>query len=327
MTTKSVKELGAVAADMHKIVVLNPKGGSGKTTIATNLASYFAVEGLRPTLMDMDAQGSSTHWLSKRNKEQPLIHGIAGFERNTGVTRSFATRLPLDTQRLVVDTPAAFEPEKLPDLTRNATAVLVPVLPSDIDIHAAAKCISNLLLIAKIRRDEQRIAVIANRVKKQTLIYKSLMKFLENLQIPVIATLRDSQAYIRSAEIGQGVFEMKPTSVREDLEQWLPLVGWLAQRKALNIEPGTPAITSALTSAPKVATTTLESIVPPPAAAKPSVFAPPKPADVPRLSPEAVMNAVASPSSALTARGSGGSSKSIERSESLLPSLLRRVFG
>lgn len=328
MTTESVNEaVGAAAAGMQKIVVLNPKGGSGKTTIATNLASYFAVEGLRPTLMDMDAQGSSTHWLSKRTKEQALIHGIAGFERNTGLTRSFATRLSLDTQRLVVDTPAAVEPERLPDLTRNATAVLVPVLPSDIDIHAAAKCISNLLLIAKIRRDEQRIAVIANRVKKQTLIYKSLMKFLENLQIPVIATLRDSQVYIRSAEIGQGVFEMKPNSVREDLEQWLPLVGWLAQRKALHIEPGTPAITSALTSAPKVATTTLDSIIPPaPAAAKPSVFAPPKPTDVPRLSPEAVMNAVASPASALTSRA-GGRSKTLERSESLLPALLRRVFG
>lgn len=301
---------------MQKIVVLNPKGGSGKTTIATNLASYFAVAGLRPTLMDMDAQGSSTHWLSKRAKEQALIHGIAGYERNTGVTRSFATRLPLDTQRLVVDTPAAVEPEKLPDLTRNATAVLVPVLPSDIDIHAAAKCISNLLLIAKIRRDEHRIAVIANRVKKQTLIYKSLMKFLENLHIPVVATLRDSQAYIRSAEIGLGVFEMKPAAVREDLDQWLPLVGWLSQRKPLHIEPGTPAITSALTSAARVATASLESVTPPLAAPKPSTAA---------LSPEAVVNAIASPASALATRGSG--SKAHDRSESLLPSLLRRVFG
>jgi chromosome partitioning protein len=321
---------------MQKIVVLNPKGGSGKTTIATNLAAYFAVEKLRPTLMDMDAQGSSTHWLSKRTQEQPLIHGIAAYERNTGLTRSFATRLPLDTQRLVVDTPAAVEPQKLPDITRNATAVLVPVLPSDIDIHAAAKCISNLLLIAKLRRDDQRIAVIANRVKKQTLIYKSLMKFLENLQIPVITTLRDSQAYIRSAETGFGVFEMKPAGVREDLEQWLPLVGWLAQRKPLPIEPGTPAITSALTSAPMTATTTLESILPPPAA-KPvlaqALAAPParpkpaaEPSAPPRLNPDAVMNAIATPASALTPRGSGGSNK-IERSESLLPSLLRRVFG
>lgn len=322
---------------MQKIVVLNPKGGSGKTTIATNLASYFAVEKLRPTLMDMDAQGSSTHWLSKRTQEQPLISGIAAYERNTGLTRSFATRLPLDTQRLVVDTPAAVETQKLPDITRNATAVLVPVLPSDIDIHAAAKCISNLLLIAKLRRDEQRIAVIANRVKKQTLIYKSLMKFLENLQIPVIATLRDSQAYIRSAETGLGVFEMKPNGVREDLEQWLPLVGWLAQRKPLPIEPGTPAITSAPTTAPKTATTSLESLVPSIAPAKPvlaqALAAPPplfKPAaerSPPQLSPDAVVNALASPASALTSRGASSKDAKVERSESLLPSLLRRVFG
>jgi chromosome partitioning protein len=371
---------------MQKIVVLNPKGGSGKTTIATNLASYFAVEKLRPTLMDMDAQGSSTHWLGKRTQEQPLIHGIAAYERNTGMTRSFATRLPLDTERLVVDTPAAVEPQKLPDITRHATAVLVPVLPSDIDIHAAAKCISNLLLIAKLRRDEQRIAVIANRVKKQTLVYKSLMRFLENLHIPVIATLRDSQAYIRSAETGLGVFEMKPAGVREDLEQWLPLVGWLAQRKPLPIEPGTPAITSAPTTAPKTATTSLESLVSPagqdarvpeaqgraeaptgqnprmpgasgrtgpddehearisgaqgragpaPPPAKPAltqaIAAPsarPKPATepLPELSPAAVTNALASSASALTPRGSGATKK-IARSESLLPSLLRRVFG
>ena len=233
---------------MQKIVLLNPKGGSGKTTLASNLASYFAVSGLRPTLMDLDAQGSSTRWLSKRAKGQAPIHGIAGYERNSRVTRSFAMRLPLDTERLIVDTAAALESQLLPDITRNATAVLVPVLPSDIDIHAATKCISDLLLIAKIRREEQRIAVIANRVKKHTLVYKSLMKFLETLNIPVIATLRDSQTYIRAAETGTGIFEMKPYLVREDLEQWLPLIGWLAQRTPLEIPAGTPAMTSTFTA-------------------------------------------------------------------------------
>lgn len=233
---------------MQKIVLLNPKGGSGKTTIATNLASYFAVSGLRPTLMDLDAQGSSTRWLSKRAKGQQPIHGIAGYERNSRVTRSFATRLPLDTERLVVDTPAALEAQSLPDITRNATAILVPVLPSDIDIHAAAKCISDLLLIAKVRRDEHRIAVIANRAKKNTLMYKSLMKFLETLHIPVVTTLRDSQNYIRAAESGAGLFEMKPSQVREDLEQWLPLVGWLAQRQPIPLQAGAPAMTSLLRS-------------------------------------------------------------------------------
>jgi chromosome partitioning protein len=238
---------------MQKIVVLNPKGGSGKTTLASNLASYFAVSGLKPTLMDLDAQGSSTRWLSKRAKGQAPIHGIAGYERNSRVTRSFAMRLPLDSERLIVDTAAAFEAQRLPDITRNATAVLVPVLPSDIDIHAATKCISDLLLIAKIRREEQRIAVIANRVKKHTVIYKALMKFLETLNIPVVATLRDSQSYIRAAETGLGIFEMKPYLVREDLDQWLPLLGWLSQRTPLEIPPGTPAMTSAFNASPATA--------------------------------------------------------------------------
>jgi chromosome partitioning protein len=235
---------------MQKIVILNPKGGSGKTTIAINLASYFAVSGLRPTLMDLDAQGSSTRWLGKRAKGQAPIHAIAGYERNSRVTRSFATRLPLDTERLIVDTAAALEPQRLPDITRSATAVIVPVLPSDIDIHAAAKCISDLLLIARIRREEQRIAVIANRVKKNTLIFKALMKFLETLNIPVVATLRDSQNYIRAAESGSGLFEMKANQVKEDLDQWLPLLGWLAQRRPLYIAPGTPAITSTVSATP-----------------------------------------------------------------------------
>lgn len=238
---------------MQKIVVLNPKGGSGKTTLASNLASYFAVSGLKPTLMDLDAQGSSTRWLSKRAKGQAPIHGIAGYERNSRVTRSFAMRLPLDSERLIVDTAAALEAQRLPDITRNATAVLVPVLPSDIDIHAATKCISDLLLIAKIRREEQRIAVIANRVKKHTVIYKALMKFLETLNIPVVATLRDSQSYIRAAETGMGIFEMKPYLVREDLDQWLPLIGWLSQRTPLEIPPGMPAMTSAFNVSPPLA--------------------------------------------------------------------------
>lgn len=227
---------------MQKIVILNPKGGSGKSTIATNLASYFAVQGLNPTLMDLDAQGSSMCWLKKRTVDQPIIHGIAGFERNTRVTRSFATRVPPDVQRLVIDTPAALEPQRLPDITRNATAVLVPVLPSHIDIHAAAKCISDLLLIAKIHRSEHRIAIIANRVRKNTRVYASLLQFLDTLRIPVVATLRDSQNYIRAAQSGAGLFEMKPYAVREDLEQWLPLLGWLSRRTALQLEPGTPAI-------------------------------------------------------------------------------------
>ena len=251
---------------MQKIVILNPKGGSGKSTIATNLASYFAVQGLNPTLMDLDAQGSSMCWLKKRTMEQPAIHGIAGFERNARVTRSFATRVPPEAQRLVIDTPAALEPQRLPDITRNATAVLVPVLPSHIDIHAATKCISDLLLIAKIHRNEHRIAIIANRVKKNTLVYASLLQFLDTLRIPVVATLRDSQNYIRTAESGAGLFEMKPYAVREDLDQWLPLLGWLSRRTVPPVEPGTAAVTPRIDTPPPATPPPIAPPAAPPAA-------------------------------------------------------------
>lgn len=215
---------------MYRIVVLNPKGGSGKTTIAINLASYFAVRELRPVLIDYDPQGSSIRWLKKRTLQQPAIHGIAAYERNNRTTRSFHLRLPEEAQRVVIDTPAALSAHDMPDLTRSADAVIVPVLPSDIDIHACSKCIADLLLVAKVRRTDNRIAVIANRVRKHTLVYQSLMRFLATLQIPIVATFRDSQNYIRGAELGVGIHEMKPYLVREDVEQWEPLVQWLEAR-------------------------------------------------------------------------------------------------
>jgi chromosome partitioning protein len=215
---------------MQRIVVLNPKGGSGKTTIAINLASYYAVQGLRPVLMDFDPQGSTMRWLKKRSIQQPPIHGIAAYELNNRTTRSFHLRAPGDAQRIVMDTAAAITSHQMPELVRGADAILVPVLPSDIDIHACSKCIADLLLVAKVKRNENRIAVIANRVRKHTLIYQSLMRFLATLQIPIVATFRDSQNYIRGAELGLGIHEMKPYLVREDTDQWDPLVKWLEER-------------------------------------------------------------------------------------------------
>lgn len=217
---------------MQRIVVLNPKGGSGKTTIAINLASYYAVHDLRPVLMDYDPQGSGNRWLKKRTAQQPLIHGIAAYERNTRTTRAFQLRIPQECRRVVIDTPAALSAHEMPELTKSADTILVPVLPSDIDIHACSKCIADLLLVAKVRRTENRIAVIANRVKKNTLIYQSLIKFLESLQIPIVSTFRDSQNYIRGAQLGMGIHEMKPYLVKEDTDQWLPLIDWLEAPRA-----------------------------------------------------------------------------------------------
>jgi chromosome partitioning protein len=216
---------------MQRILVLNPKGGSGKTTIATNLVSYFASQGDRPLLTDNDAQGSSTRWLKKRKPTQAFIHGIAAFERNPRVTRAWQLRTPSDAAHVVIDTPAAVVAQNMPEMTASADAIIVPVLPSDIDIHAFSKCIADLLLIAKVRRDENRIGVVANRVKRNTLVYQSLMRFLQTLRIPVIATLRDSQNYVRAAEQGLGVHEMKRQLVEQDIEDWRPLLAWLKAKE------------------------------------------------------------------------------------------------
>src|SRR5271156_86226 len=192
---------------MQRILVLNPKGGSGKTTIATNLASYFASQGDRPLLQDNDPQASSSRWLKKRKPDQAFIHGVAAFERNSRMTRAWQMRIPPDAAHVVVDTPAAVLAQDMPDMTKNADAIIVPVLPSDIDIHACSKCIADLLLIAKVRRDEYRIGVIA--------------------------TLRDSQNYVRAVEHGVGLHEMKKHLVAQDLEDWEPLLAWLKAKEGV----------------------------------------------------------------------------------------------
>jgi chromosome partitioning protein len=210
-----------------KFVVLNPKGGSGKTTIAINLAAYYATHGRFPVLQDLDAQGSSTRWLAKRTERMPRIHGMSPYNVPANVTRSFAMRIPPDVERIIVDTPAALNKHQLAEYTRDADRIVVPVLPSDIDIQAVTRCIADLLLTAKIQRGENRLAVVANRVKRNTAMFKSLMRFLDSLKIPVIAVLRDSQAYIKAAETGVGLHEMKGTRLRVDQEHWAPLVEWL----------------------------------------------------------------------------------------------------
>jgi chromosome partitioning protein len=214
---------------MQRIVVLNPKGGSGKTTIAINLASYFASRGHSPVVMDYDPQGSSLRWVRKRQPSQPAIQAIAAYEKaDSRMTRTFQLRLPESATHVIVDTPAALEPGELPGMTRTADKILVPVLPSDIDIHTCSRCIRDLLLVAKIRRDEDRIGVIANRIRRNTLTYQALIRFLHTLGIPIVATIRDSQNYLRAAELGIGVHEMKSYVAQDDVEQWAPLVAWLA---------------------------------------------------------------------------------------------------
>lgn len=211
-----------------RIVVLNPKGGSGKTTIATNLLSAYARTGRKSALIDRDRQASATRWLKLRPAALPAIHGIAAYEEPPpNVTRSFAMRIPPDTERVVVDTPAALDRHQIVDAVRHADKIIVPVLPSDIDIHAATRCIGNLLVHARIPRGPRVLGVVANRVKRNTVAHRALMRFLDSLGVPVVAVLRDVQAYVRAVESGQGVCELNPSEAGAELAQWRGLLRWI----------------------------------------------------------------------------------------------------
>ncbi len=210
---------------MRSIMVLNAKGGCGKSTLATNLASYYADQGLPTALADFDPQGSSMDWLAERPPERPTIQGIAAWED--------MVRLPRDTERLIIDAPARVHGKELTDMVRRAQTVIVPVLPSPIDMRAAADFISELLSVGKVSRDETRVAVVANRVRESTLAFQSLNEFLNNLDIPFIAVLRDSQNYVRAAERGLGIFELPPYMAEHDVAQWAPLLRWLNSKRSM----------------------------------------------------------------------------------------------
>ncbi len=213
--------------NLNKIVIINPKGGCGKTTLATNLASYYAKEGPVPAVMDCDAQGSTMSWIERRPASLPMIHGIAAYKTSMQATRSWQLRVPHEANNLIIDSAAGISHDDLREMTRDACSVLVPVLPSSIDIHAASHCIADLLLIAKIDRRDRKLAVVANRTRKHTKSLEKLMHFLDSLGIPIIAVIRDSQNFVRAVEKGIGICDLPPHQVRQDMEQLELIIEWL----------------------------------------------------------------------------------------------------
>ena len=213
--------------NLNKIVILNPKGGCRKSTLATNIAACYAGRGPKPSIMDYDPQGSTMAWLKRRPANLPSIHGIAAYKKSMQATRSWQLRIPNETENLIVDSPASMNHDDLREVTRDATSILVPVLPSHMDIHAASRCIADLLLVAKVDRRDRKLAVIANRTRKNTKSFGKLMRFLDSLGIPIIAVLRDSQTFVQGAEKGMGIVEMQPSRVRQDLAQFEKVMKWL----------------------------------------------------------------------------------------------------
>ena len=215
--------------DLRRIVVLNPKGGCGKTTLATNLTSFFALRGPMPALLDCDPQSASMRWLEKRSRLRPPIHGIPAYKQSVNVTRTWQMRVPDETRDVIVDTPAGLEGPQIHDLVYEATNVLIPVLPSPIDIRYAARFIAELLLVAQLDRESVRVGIVANRTRRNTKSLRQLNRFLSSLKIPVIATLRDSQNFVRAADEGIGVCDLPLYRAKQDLVSMAAIVAWIDQ--------------------------------------------------------------------------------------------------
>jgi chromosome partitioning protein len=212
---------------MHRVLIFNSKGGCGKSTLATNLAGYYAHKGCNTALLDYDPQGSSMKWLCQRPKDKPSIHGISAFKNRQELTRTFQLRIPSQADYVIIDAPAGVSGFRLADYVQRVDTIVVPVLPSPIDIHATADFIRDLLLVGKARQCGTNIAVVANRVKEKTRVYKELRKFLMTLELPFVATLRDSQDYIRAAERGLSIHELVKPRATVSCDQWRPLLSWL----------------------------------------------------------------------------------------------------
>lgn len=213
---------------IQRILVTNAKGGCGKTTITTNIASHYAQRGMNVQLFDYDSQGSSLSWLNRRPDSVNQINGVNASKKNDHrLTRSWQLRIPPNTDVVIIDTPAGIDISELAALLQTNDSVLIPVLPSPIDIHATAHFIKDLLTTGKARKKMIRVAVVANRVRKNTIMYHSLERFLFSLSIPFITSLRDTQLYARAIELGLGIQELNAPGSKVDKEQWAPILRWI----------------------------------------------------------------------------------------------------
>ena len=230
---RDLQIINRIGNPMQRILVMNSKGGSGKTTLATNLCGYLASKGEQVALFDYDPQGSSSHWLGRRAEQLPPIHGVEAFRAPpSGATRSWQMRLPPETERVIVDAPAGVGGVLLMDLIRSADVVLVPVLPSPIDLHAARNFIIELQRHGRQLGVVPQLGVVANRVRRRTRAYQSMTHALGEVGLPVAGVLRDTQNYVHAVESGRAVVELPSRAARQDRCDWEHLGGWLDREQA-----------------------------------------------------------------------------------------------
>ena len=207
---------------MQTYLIANPKGGVGKSTLATNLAGYFARAGHRVMLGDIDRQQSSRTWLSLRS---PMLPPIASWD----LAKDSPAKPPKDTTHVVLDTPAGLHGKTLTKVLKQATRVIVPLQASIFDIIATRDFLQQLAEEKASRKNQEQafVAIVAMRVDPRTRAAGQLERFLDDTQLPVIAHLRDTQTYVQAAAHGLSIFDLSAARGGQDWVQWQPLIAWL----------------------------------------------------------------------------------------------------
>jgi len=213
---------------MLSILVINSKGGSGKTTLATNLASYYASKKFCTAIMDYDPQSSCLHWLRVRKSHMDVIHGAnAAPPKGASTLHNLKKWVPVGTQVLVIDAPAGVKGLLLQEMVRRSNFIVIPVVPSPIDIRATADFIQELLQISRSSITKPKISVVANRVRSKYVSRESLENFFTSLELPFLTCISDSDNFLRAAGKGLGVFEMEENDTYTERRELLPILNWL----------------------------------------------------------------------------------------------------
>ena len=207
---------------MKTILVASSKGGAGKTTLATNLAAQFALEGKRTVLVDADPQHSSTRWAERRSELESAVLPI-----DAGGKKAWRNSLPDDAERVVIDAPAGAMAEDLQAFIELADAIMVPVLPSALDIEATVGFLNSLSKVPRVHKRKLPVGLVVNRSKPWTNTSQQAVEMLKSWPYPVVAQLRDTQAYVVLAGLGRSLFDYRSAQVREHQADWDPLLKWV----------------------------------------------------------------------------------------------------
>ena len=206
---------------MLRVLVASSKGGAGKSTVATNLAAYYSVDGKNTVLVDADRQGSALRWCEKRALHANAVLGLPGLRRD------WHRQVPDDAQRVIIDSAAGIRASDVADYLDHVDAIVVPVLPSAIDLEATEPFLAEIAELPRIKRGKVAVGVVANRLKPWTNASQLAVEEMKAFPFPLIAELRDTQGYVLANALGKSIFDYHSELVRSHQGDWAKLTRWL----------------------------------------------------------------------------------------------------